>query len=102
LKSYFAIAIVRFILIGGNMKTLLAVLIALAAPSAFAWNAAAIGYMQPQQAYQQPAQASYSEQYNQGYVDAYNTANGYPQSNGYGTAYQQGQNDAYRAARGGY
>ena len=75
------------------MKVLAAMLI-LFSPAAFAWNVAAIGYMQPQPQYQAPPQASYSEQYNRGYMDAYLAQQGYqPPYN----AYQQGQQDAYRA-----
>lgn len=84
------------------MRFILAIMLFSSAP-AFAWNIGSLAYMNPPPQYQQPApQESYSEQYNRGYMDAYLTAHGSPQSTGYGGAYQQGQNDAYQSARRGY
>jgi hypothetical protein len=81
-----------------TVKLIFAFFIASAPLVANAWGTGGLPYMQGQQQ-TPPPQQSYSEQYNAGYDDAYQSAHGYPQNNGYGQAYNDGANAAWRVAR---
>lgn len=63
---------------------------------AHAWGAAGLAYMNPHPPQQNP-QASYSEQYNAGYMDGYLNAHGYDANGGQGTAYRDGYHAAEKA-----
>jgi hypothetical protein len=79
------------------MKLVLALLLCVPA-FAHAWGVAGMQYMyQPPQTQQQPPQPSYSEQYNAGYMDAYQNAHGYQSSTGQGNAYSEGYRAAWKA-----
>jgi hypothetical protein len=80
-----------------TVKLVLALLVAAMPLVANAWGVAGMQYVNPPPEPQPNPQPSYSEQYNAGYMDAYQSSHGYAADSGHGPAYLDGYHAAWKA-----